>query len=237
MTLRPFARITLLGLLSLSLAPLGGAQSADAPSAEKLPAPPAAEAPADDFPAMDAPAAGEAGEGGSLNAAVDIGFDFDKLSAESIQYSSSGELRMIGNVIIKSPQLNLESAEMQINQETQVMTATGNPVEIQQGDVKAECKNFRYDIEKKSSRLTGSPIIIQRTKTGYTRIKGDIITIVQDSSGKPSVNVAMLPNSTHQPVIEQVQNPNAKKDSAKRAPARKVDSATDRELIKLPEMN
>jgi lipopolysaccharide export system protein LptA len=164
---------------------------------------------------------------------------FEKIKAEKISYDTSGALHLLGRVVFKGSNLTLDCDEMRADPEKKVMVATGTPVKIKQGDMQAECRRYHYDIEKRTSRLEGRPVIYQRQAGKMTKIEGDIITIVQDENGKSSVNITMLKDSNRVPTVEVI------KDESSAPPLPKNKSNSPRkvndkdkkglEMIKLPE--
>lgn len=215
MMMRMLSLALIAGLMGLGVLPQAQETKGESAKAE----PPAQESSAD-----------QSG-GGALGA--DMGFDFDKLAAETIEYTPDGGLHMIGNVVFKSSQLSLESRDLTLNKETKVLVATGGPVKITQGNVNAECRNFNYNIDKKQSRLTGNPFIIQKNKDGSTtRIKGDVIVISQSANGQASVSVQSKSGQS-----EIVKGEGDKKQPEKKGrsttPAKKV-TPDNQDLIKVP---
>lgn len=184
----------------------------------------------------DSEKSGDSGKGDNPAAlGADIDFDFDKLAAETINYNPDGSLHMIGSVEFKSDQLALTSNDLVYNKNSKILTASGSPVQITQNNVKAECRDFHYDVDKKQSRLTGNPFIYQKNNDGsMTRIRGDVIVITQGANGQASVSVQSHTIS----VIDRTGNSGKKSDSGDkkskpRTQAKKV-NPDNAELIKLP---
>jgi lipopolysaccharide export system protein LptA len=162
---------------------------------------------------------------------------FKRVVAENIQYSSS-EVKLTGAVEFSGGTLDLKCNTLTADSEKKILVARGTPVKIRQGDVRAECKTFTYNIETKSSRLEGNPEIYQTRGGKTTKTTGDIITINQNDKGEASVNISMNKNSRTRPeivVIEDKTGEDKPKKSSKPA-AKKVDDKSV-DLIKLPSMD
>jgi len=163
---------------------------------------------------------------------------FDSVKCESMNIDGDGGLDLQGSVIAKGPRLYLECDRLRRDPKNNTLAAEGNPVKIRQGEIRAQCQKFTYDIETKNSRLEGNPIIYQKSGDKVSQLKGDIITITQNPDGKPSINISQKKGSTR-PVSWVIQ-PTAKGDkhstgTRQARPGRKIDSKNV-DIIKLPEI-
>ncbi len=141
--------------------------------------------------------------GGSNPLTQAFGDDFfDNVSADLIEYSTTGAFELTGKVDFKSPRLSLQCARLIGHSDTKEIFAEGGPVKIRQGeDMRAECKKFNYDTETKTSVLTGGAVIKQKDGRKTTTTRGDRITIRQAKDGEYSISVEMLPGSSQRPEI------------------------------------
>lgn len=186
------------------------------------------------------PAQEDGGEGtpdSAANPFTDVfGSDFERLEAEEIQYSPAGEIRVKGRVELKTAQFEVKANAIDVDPEKNILVATGSPVIIRQGDIRAECKRFVHDIDKQISTLENNPVIYQQQKGGRTtKLSGDIITLFQDDNGDTGFNISMNkrnPNKLSEIVAIPSKEETAKAEGEKE-PARKVDNESV-DLIKLP---
>jgi lipopolysaccharide export system protein LptA len=81
--------------------------------------------------------------------------------------------------------MNLQCDHLSASDASKIMVATGGPVHISQGDIKATCGKLTYLIDKKRTRLENNPVIFQKdAKSGKTtKYYAPIITLDQDEKG------------------------------------------------------
>jgi lipopolysaccharide assembly outer membrane protein LptD (OstA) len=162
---------------------------------------------------------------------------FQRLQSEEFVYSTDGQVRATGNVILKTRQLGLEGNSLFLNPDTNLMTATGSPVRIRQGEVNAECRKFTFDLQKKQSILEDNPVVFQKADDQVTRLTADKIILTQDADGKTGIHMKMDPKNPKGPtVIEVLPTTDSKKlETPKESTEpKKINGSQDIKLIKLP---
>ncbi len=104
------------------------------------------------------------------------------LKAKSIEMITGKDGAVIrsdweGNVILRSPKLNLDADSMSFKGEDRILSAKGN-VKIDRPDVKATADQFFYDFEKEEIRMIGNPRVEQIAEGSSALFEGmDEITI------------------------------------------------------------
>lgn len=160
---------------------------------------------------------------------------FKLIEFEKLEYDSSGA-HLRGRVVLKGDDFQIQANEVKANAETKILKAKGRPVRIQQGEVRATCNNLTYNIDKKTSRLEGKPVIRQKAGNKTSELSADVITIRQDKNGEPSIMAEMLPGSNRIPMWRIVESPPpVKADDKEKSKAKKVDPAKPN-VIKLPKL-
>lgn len=165
------------------------------------------------------------------------GIEIRDVKFETMKASSEGKLEFKGRVQLRSDQFDLDCELLIIDPQNKEMKAKGTPLNLRQGKITAQCKNLHYNVEKKRSRLTGKPKILERQEKQIITAWHDIITIDQGNDGV-SWNMAPAPNSNNTGGInvEQINRgkdtPNQDDKSRKKSPQPIGD---DIQLIKIPQ--
>ena len=154
--------------------------------------------------------------------------DFKRIVAYNITYQASGSVTLEGAVVLESDQMDLECDRLVAETERDRIRATGSPVKIRQGDVRAQCGRLSMNTKTQVSTLTDSPVIYQKQGGRTYKTTGDVITITQDEEGRVSVTVKTDKRSHRPSQIELVEPPKAKTDgkeddAPKEKPSRKID--------------
>ena len=93
-------------------------------------------------------------------------------------------------VHVKSDMFEIKCQALEYLGEKKVIVATGDPVWLQQGGIKATCGRFEYDTIGKRTELSEKPEIYSRDKAGkMVKTVGKKIYIEQDEKGNASVMV------------------------------------------------
>lgn len=182
----------------------------------------------------------DAAASGTFNFA---GADFDLMKALSIESDPKGMTILTGSVRIESADLNISCDLLKMDNNTHIMIATGNPVQLdkrQGGVMQAHCRNLTYHTDTKSALLENEAVVVQTDEKGQKKqASADVIKIdyppaepgKDNSNAQPKVS---LMNRTGQPVeIRNLNGQGKSNTAAKPAGATKV-TKNNLEEIKVP---
>jgi hypothetical protein len=120
----------------------------------------------------------------------DGGMDLKAERMESALNEETGELermRIQGEVVIRSEEMNLDCDDLIIDMTKQVMIATGRLVRFEQQDVSGTCGRMTYYFETGETILVGNPkpSIIQKDAAGrITQTSANKITMTQTEKAR-----------------------------------------------------